>query len=395
MNKTFTPSARRHHLLYWLSCLAFSAIPTISEAFVFENLEYTITDPIKQEVAVHAVNFVGSGLLGNLDIPGEFEFEGETYKVTSIERNGFQYCNRLTSVTIPNTVTTIGEAAFELCDSLTSVTIPNSVTIIKDAAFSGCASLRSVTIPNSVTDIRDYAFQSCSNLETVDLPKTLKHIGGFAFSFCGLTSITFPDSLKGIDWFAFEGCKNLTSIELPNSVTYIETGAFEYCEGITSIVIPNSVKSIGQRAFFLCSNLTRVYIPISVETIQEGAFEGCGKLMDPDHPENAIYCEAKEEPEGWILFYGYAFEDVGSELPLNVHWGTTAGVKCLASTDVEIYGAEQSIAVWNATGEICVLNLAGQIVCQRKAIASYTVIPVQSGTYVVSVDGVAKKVIVR
>ena len=79
MNKTFTPSARRHHLLYWLSCLAFSAIPTISEAFVFENLEYTITDPIKQEVAVHAVNFVGSGLLGNLDIPGEFEFEGETY----------------------------------------------------------------------------------------------------------------------------------------------------------------------------------------------------------------------------------------------------------------------------------------------------------------------------
>lgn len=41
MNKTFTPSARRHHLLYWLSCLVFSAIPTISEAFVFENLEYT------------------------------------------------------------------------------------------------------------------------------------------------------------------------------------------------------------------------------------------------------------------------------------------------------------------------------------------------------------------
>ena len=117
--------------------------------------------------------------------------------------------------------------------------------------------------------------------------------------------------------------------------------------------------------------------------------------MDPDHPENAIYCEAKEEPEGWILFYGYDFDGLGSKLPLNVHWGTTAGVKCLASTDVEIYGAEQSIAVWNATGEIHVLNLAGQIVCQRKAIASYTVIPVQSGTYVVSVDGVAKKVIVR
>lgn len=394
MNKTFTPSERRRHLLYGLTCLVFLAIPSLSEAFVIDKLEYTITDSTKQEVSVKSLGYA-DWIVGSLDIPGEVEFEGETYKVTSIGRNGFQYCDRLTSVTIPNTVTIIGQSAFNLCDSIISVTIPNSVTQIMDSAFCGCSSLRSVTIPSSVTEIRDYAFQSCSNLETVDLPKTLKHIGGFAFSFCGLTSITFPDSLKGIDWFAFEGCKNLTSIELPNSVTYIETGAFEYCEGITSLVIPNSVKSIGQRAFYQCYNLTRVYIPISVETIREGAFESCVKLMDPDHPENAIYCEAKEEPEGWILFYGYDFHGLGSKLPLNVHWGTTAGVKFLASTDVEVYGAEQSIAVWNATGEICVLNLAGQIVCQRKAIAPHTVIPVRAGIYVVSVNGVAKKVIVR
>ena len=189
--------------------------------------------------------------------------------------------------------------------------------------------------------------------------------------------------------------RNHFSTVLIKTNWYTISCKYKWCEGITSLVIPNSVKSIGQRAFYQCYNLTRVYIPISVETIREGAFESCVKLMDPDHPENAIYCEAKEEPEGWILFYGYDFHGLGSKLPLNVHWGTTAGVKFLASTDVEVYGAEQSIAVWNATGEICVLNLAGQIVCQRKAIAPHTVIPVRAGTYVVSVNGVAKKVIVR
>ncbi|MBR4868896.1 MAG: leucine-rich repeat protein, partial [Clostridia bacterium] len=50
------------------------------------------------------------------------------------------------------------------CDRLTSVTIPNSVTTIEGEAFSYCDSLTSVTIPNSVTSIGNNSFESCENL---------------------------------------------------------------------------------------------------------------------------------------------------------------------------------------------------------------------------------------
>lgn len=55
----------------------------------------------------------------------------------SIGMQAFLYCNKLESVSIPNSVTTIGVSAFSFCTGLTSVTIPNSVRKIDDYAFSG------------------------------------------------------------------------------------------------------------------------------------------------------------------------------------------------------------------------------------------------------------------
>ncbi len=43
--------------------------------------------------------------------------------VTNIGDYAFQYCQSLTSVTIPNSVTSIGEHAFQYCRSLASVTV--------------------------------------------------------------------------------------------------------------------------------------------------------------------------------------------------------------------------------------------------------------------------------
>ena len=66
--------------------------------------------------------------------------------ITEIGEDAFYYdwnsdCNKLTSVTIPDSVTTIGEHAFYFCGSLTSVTIPDSVTTIGKYAFGYCDSL--------------------------------------------------------------------------------------------------------------------------------------------------------------------------------------------------------------------------------------------------------------
>jgi hypothetical protein len=51
----------------------------------------------------------------NIVIPESVVYEGKTYRVTSIGAEAFKKCNRLTSVTIPNSVTSIEEYAFQGC----------------------------------------------------------------------------------------------------------------------------------------------------------------------------------------------------------------------------------------------------------------------------------------
>ena len=72
--------------------------------------------------------------------------------------------NKLTSITIPNSVTSIGGSAFSSCTSLTSVTIPNNVTRIESFTFNGCTALNEITLPTSIKSIDENAFAGCTKL---------------------------------------------------------------------------------------------------------------------------------------------------------------------------------------------------------------------------------------
>ena len=120
--------------------------------------------------------------------------------------------------------------AFNSCERLTNITIPNSVTNIGNRAFA-LSWLRSITIGNGVISIGEGAFWSCP----------------------GLTSIKIPNSVTSIGNGAFAYCNNLaTSITIPNSVTTIGEEAFYECWRLTSITIGNSVTNIGRYAFYDC-----------------------------------------------------------------------------------------------------------------------------------------------
>ncbi len=235
--------------------------------------------------------------------------------VTSIEKMAFIFCTSLTSMKIPDSVTSIGENAFAECSNLTSVTIGNGVTSIEKMAFSDCTSLASVTIGDNVTSIGDWAFSGCTSLTSITIPDSVTSIGGWVFSDCtSLASVTIGDSMGSIGKGAFEDCDSLTSItatdkntayqsidgnlyskdgsvlvqyaigkqdahfEIPSTITSIGSYAFSYCESLTNITIPDSVTGIGDRAFYHCTSLASVTIGDNVTSIGNQAFYGCTSL---------------------------------------------------------------------------------------------------------------------
>ena len=199
--------------------------------------------------------------------------------VTSIGEYAFYNCSGLTSVTIPNSVTSIGKSAFSGCSGLTSVTIGEKVEGISEEAFSGCSGLISVTIPNSVTSIDKDAFKSCSSLTSVTIGEKVETIGEEAFSGCsGLISVTIPNSVISIGEYAFRSCNDLASVTIGENVENIGRGAFYQCKSLASVTIPASVTSIGRYAFYYCSGLTSITIGEKVDTIGSYAFKDCRSL---------------------------------------------------------------------------------------------------------------------
>ena len=235
--------------------------------------------------------------------------------ISNISTSQFKDCNKLVSITIPNSVTSIDSTAFTGCNALNSVTIGTQVTSIGNSAFyncpnltsvifnaencttmgssqqypvfDGCFNLTSITIGNKVKTIPDMAFQGCTALTSVTIGNSVTKIGDSAFLHCtALTSVTIPNSVTSIEMYAFSG-SGLTSVTIPNSVTSIGNYAFGQCSGLTSVTIGNSVTSIGSRAFAYCSGLASVTIPNSITSVDEDAFYGTAWYNN--QPDGLVY----------------------------------------------------------------------------------------------------------
>ena len=237
----------------------------------------------------------------------------------------FQYCTKLTGISMPNSVTNIGNCAFYGCTGLTGITIPDSVTSIGDYAFYGCTGFTGITIPNRVTSIGDSAFSGCTGLTNITISDSVTSIGNSAFSGCtGLTGITIPDSIKIIERGAFSGCTGISSITLPDKAIEIQafvfsnTGYFNNSsnwnnnflfignhlinakEDISGrVVIKNGTLDIAGSAF-RGSGITSVYIPDSLKIIEEFAFRDCKDLSEIRIPDGITHFGAQ-------VFIGTAF----------------------------------------------------------------------------------------
>ena len=190
------------------------------------------------------------GYAGNdtqLTLPSDYNGQGyEIYK------SAFRDCNKLTSVTIPDSVTSIGAGAFSDCRGLTSVIIGSGVTSIGNDAFYFCFKL--VEVINN------------SSLNIVKGSENNGEVGYYALNVKngGTSEIVNND---GYLFYTYDNTNYLlgyvgdeTQLTLPsdyNGQGYeIYTEAFYKCTGLTSVTIPDSVTSIGGYAFADCTGLT-------------------------------------------------------------------------------------------------------------------------------------------
>jgi len=317
------------------------------------GLEYDIDE----EAGVVTITGIADGLV-NVTIPATIE----GYTVTAIGDSAFRSCNKLTSLTLPETLISIGSHSFYYCSALTSINIPASVTSIGAQAFSSCERITAIyvddigawcniefkeyssnplyfaknlylngelagdiSVPEGTTTIKAYAFYGCESLTGISIPASVTSIGDRAFYNCtGLVSISISEGVESIGECAFYGCESLTGIIIPVSVTSIGKGAFAYCIALTEITVPGGVTSFGQSVFadctglesvvisegitalpnmFFdnCNNLKTVTLPSSIRELSGSCIDVCGKL------EKIYYCGSKTE---WCNVYSFSLSEV-------------------------------------------------------------------------------------
>ncbi len=120
--------------IYLLFLLAFLPLLANADAVQIDGIYYNLN----AENQVAQVTRNPNKYSGEITIPKSVTYEEVTYSVISIGESAFNYCNGVTSITIPNSVTSIENGAFQDCSGLTSITIPNSVTSIGYYVFNNC-----------------------------------------------------------------------------------------------------------------------------------------------------------------------------------------------------------------------------------------------------------------
>lgn len=175
---------------------------------------------------------------------------------------------RSTYNTLP--VKKIGDAAFiPAMDKLTRITIPDSITEIGNDAFRGCSALTYFDLPVGLEKIGDYAFYGCTALEQIRIPATISSIGKDILKDCNMLKeiVVQPGNSR---YFGVNNClidaeyktllKGCQASVIPATgiVQTIDDSAFLACQGLTTITIPSAVTSIGNYAFLACRDLAEI-----------------------------------------------------------------------------------------------------------------------------------------
>ena len=127
-------------------CAFVLSVMTFAHDFEVDGYYYTRQSDNTVNISYKGTNYSSSMVYsGDVVVPETIEVDDVTYMVVGVDDGTFNYCTKLTSVTLPKTVTTLGGYIFENDSKLTSVVL-GSPTTIGNQNFSGCSSLTSITL---------------------------------------------------------------------------------------------------------------------------------------------------------------------------------------------------------------------------------------------------------
>lgn len=296
-------------------------------------------------------------------------------KVTDINLWGFEYCTKLTGISVSEgnpkycsfdgmlCKKESGKIKMLMCplDLSGKITVPDGVTEIDSSIFANCGKITSITIPQSVTSISRDAFKDCEYLEEIIVaennPSYYSHDGALyerstiehylAGEQPCYVLFYVPQGKKGnmeiaaplseFDGSLLDDCKNITSFSGESMIMYAMNHQMHYytkdgmlfqglsgfynlvrcAPGKTGDVVVSSeynLVAIGDGAFKNCVNLKSVRIPENLET-KDSMFEGCPNLKiihgDPETNDGFKY----KIDENGALITKYIGKSTNVEIP--------------------------------------------------------------------------------
>ena len=188
---------------------------------------------------------------GELNIPSEINYKGETFVVKGMAWCSFYNNQGLAKVMIPKTVEGI----------------LNYVPHDPEDGTSG-----------AVAPIYLNPFKGCTALESIEVDKdnpSLKSVDGVLFSQDGVGQYYYhTNNYKGTGLYCYPEGKQQHIYTIPDGVEWIGGGAVSNNKYLTTLTIPNSMKHICTSAFEGCSNLKDLYCKAdNVPVVWESVFK--------------------------------------------------------------------------------------------------------------------------
>ena len=128
-----------------------------------------------------------------------------THAAGATEGEYWRFENGCLTITGKNPIPNISKSPWaHLQNEITSVVVESGPTLMSDHAFYDCDRLQSVTLPDTLLNIGNYAFWDCDNLREVNMQEGITKIGKQAFySFNALSYISLPSTVTSIGNGAF------------------------------------------------------------------------------------------------------------------------------------------------------------------------------------------------